>query len=316
MSFLKKIICSIALIALASLEAQAQMIILKDNQRINASDFTVADGKISRTIKLSNGKDGQATLSLTDIDRMDWPNVKQVQEAELLRSQGKVKEAVEILVKALDFFKPFRNIKGSPYADVAFAHIESLDQAGDFDTLIRVLPDVELMKWNEAKKLKLGIIKLNMERRTSQDQEAVLAKAESLLRDTDDSDISARLWLTIGEVHSKKNRWEEALMAYLHVSVFYGSQATLVPQAELNAARSLVKMERFQDAVVMYQRISDTYKGSGTAETAKKEMTVINTQKNKPDDVPQAAKPKDAKDAKEAKDTPKDKDSAKKPEIK
>ncbi len=313
MPLLKNIFYSLVLIALASIEARAQMIILKDNQRINGAEFTVADGKISRTIKLSNGKDGQATLSLTDIDRMDWPNVKQVQEAELLRSQGKVKEAIEILVKALDFFKPFRNIKGSPYAEVAFAHVEALDQAGDFDTLIRVLPDVELMKWTDGKKLKLGIIKLNMERRTSQDQDSVLAKAESLLRDTDDSDISARLWITIGEVHSKKDRWEDALMAYLHVPVFYGSQATLVPQAELNAARSLSKMERFADAVAMYQRISDTYKGSGIAETAKKEMTVINTMKNKPDDVPQAAKPKDAKDAKDDK---KDKDPAKTTETK
>ncbi len=289
--------------------AQAQMIVLKDNQRINAGDFTVADGKISRTIKLSNGQNGQATLALTDIDRMEWPNVKEVQEAELLRSQGKVKEAIVILNKALDFFKPFRNIKGNPYPDVAFAHVEALDQAGDFDTLIRALPDVELMKWSEAKKLKLGIIKLNMERRTTQDQDSILSKAESLLRDTDDSDICARLWMTIGEVHTKKNRWEEALMAYLHVPVFYGSQAALVPQAELSAARSLAGMERFQDAVIMYQRISDTYKGSGIAETAKKEMTVINTQKNKPDDVPQAVK---AKDSKEAKDDKKDKDSAKK----
>lgn len=303
MSFLKTFFYSVALIALTSIGAQAQMIILKDNQRINASDFTVADGKISRTVKLSNGTNAQATLALTDIDRMDWPNVKEVQEAELLRSQGKVKEAIEILVKALDFFKPFRNIKGNPYPDVAFAHVEALDQAGDFDTLIRVLPDVELMKWNEAKKLKLGIIKLNMERRTTQDQDSVLAKAESLLRDTDDSDVSARLWMTIGEVHTKKGRWEEALMAYLHVPVFYGSQAALVPQAELSAARSLSGMERYKDAVVMYQRISETYKGSGIAETAKKEMTLINTQDNKADDVPQAAKAKDSKD---------DKNSAKK----
>jgi hypothetical protein len=39
-------------------------------------------------------------------------------------------------------------------------------------------------------------------------------------------------------------------------------------------------------------------------------MAVINTQKNKPDDVPPAAKAKDDKDAK------KDKDSPKKTEIK
>ena len=197
------------------------------------------------------------------------------------------------MLKAKEFFKPFKAIKGCPYNEVAFAHVEALDQAGDFDALIRVLPEVEAMKWDDDKKLKLKLVKLNMDRRTSGDQEGVLAQAEALLADTDDSEVCARLWMTIAEIHIKRERWDEALNAYLHVPVFYGSQGALVPQAELSAARALAKMERFKDAVAFYQRIVESYPGGEVAETAKREMLPINGLPNKPDKIP----PPDAKDS-------------------
>jgi hypothetical protein len=82
--------------------------------------------------------------------------------------------------------------------------------------------------------------------------------------------------------------------------VFYGSQAGMVPPAELSAARSLVKLERYEDAAGMFQRISDSYPGSEVAETAKKERLTINGLKNKPDNF-----------GKKAKDSDKDKDKSK-----
>ncbi|MEZ0387550.1 MAG: tol-pal system YbgF family protein [Verrucomicrobium sp.] len=268
----------------------AQALVLKDGSRLAANSFSVADGKVSRTVKLSNGQEAKASLQLTDIARMDWPEVREVLEAQALLSEGKSKEAIEVLTKAKDFFKPFKGIPGSPYNDVSLAHVEALDQAGDFDALIRVLPEVEGMKWDEQKKLKIRILKLNMDRRTSSDQDAILSQAEDLIKDTLDAGISARLWMVIAEIHTRKERWEDALMAYLHVPVFYGSQAALVPQAELAAARSLTKMERFKDAVGFYQRIMEAYPGSETAENAKKEMAIYNGRENKPDKPQNASK--------------------------
>jgi len=290
MSALKKLFLTTALTCLAAAGAQAQSLVLKDGTRVNADDFNVKDGKITRTIILSNGQKGQSSVAFTDIDNMDWPEVKDVLEAQTLLSAGKVKESVDVLTKARDFFKPFKTVKGTPYPEVSFALVEALDQAGDFDTLLRVLPEVEAMKWEGDKKLKLSIIKLNMTRRTSSDQDAVLAQAEGLLAETDDSTACARIWMAIAEIHFKKERYEEALMANLQVPVFYGSQTALVPQAELMAARCLAKLERFEDAVGFYQRIGEAYPGSGTAETAKKEMLTINGLKNKPDKIATAVK--------------------------
>lgn len=292
---MKRFLISAAFLGIAAAGLHAQAIVLKDNTRISAGAFTVADGKINRKIKLSNGAEAVSSIPFDSIDRLEWPEVREVLEAQTLLSEGKSKEAIEALQGAKDYFKPFKAIKGNPYNEICFAQVEALDQAGDFDSLIRVLPEVEAMKWDDDRKLRLRIIKLNMERRTSGDQDAILSQAELLLADTDDATICARLWLTIAEIHVKKERWDDALQAYLHVPVFYGSQAALVPQAELAAARTLAKMERFQDAVGFYQRITEQYAGSETAATAKKEMLPINGLPNKPDKPAPAAKGSETK---------------------
>jgi len=281
------LLLSLVAFGLASRVA-AQDIVLKDGNHINALDLTVGDGKITRTITLSNGQKAQSSVGFGDIDHMEWSDPQELQDARNLLSQGKTKEALVVLDKAKAFFKQFKGVKGNPYNDVLFAQTEALDQAGDFDTLIRVLPETNTIKtWDDTQKMKLRIIKLNVDRRTSSDTEAILSQAESLLKDSTDSGVAARLWMTIGDIYTKSEKWDEALNAYLHVPVFYGTQVALVPQAELMAARSLVGMERFKDAGTMFERIQETYKGSEIAETAKKEFLAVNGRENKPDKPPQ-----------------------------
>ena len=302
MNLLQSLFIGFVAVGLSVGAAHGQSIVLKDNSRLNAGSFTVAEGKISKKVKLPNGAEAVSVIPLDQIDRLEWPEVREVLEAQTLMSEGKTKEAVEELQKARDFFKPFKSIKGNPYNEISFSLVEALDQIGDFDALIRVLPEVEAMKWADDYKLKLKLVKLNMQRRTSGDQEAVLSQAEDLLSETDDANISARLWMTIAEIHTKRERWEQALMSYLHVPVFFGSQGTLVPLAELAAARTLTKMERFQDAVGFYQRIMEQYAGSETAEIAKKEMLPINGLPNKPDKIVADAKNSESKtESKESK---------------
>lgn len=284
MNVVKLLLLSIVVLAVPAAGLQAQAIVLKDGTRIEAGSFGVAEGKITRKIKLAGGiGEGETSIPFESIDRLEWPEVRQVLEAQTLLAEGKTKEALDSLQQARDYFKPFKAIKGNPYNEISFSLVESLDQAGDFDSLIRVLPEVDAMRWDDAHKLKLRLVKLNMQRRTSGDQEAVLAEAEEILHETDDATIGARLWMTIAEIHTKRQRWEQALMAYLHVPVFYGSQGSLVPQAELAAARTLTKMERFKDATGFYQRIMEQYAGGEVATTAKNEMTSINMLENKPD---------------------------------
>lgn len=267
-------------------EALGQSLILRDGSRIEKGQFEVKGDKIVRTIVLGNGQKAQVNINTSDIDSLDWPDVPELLEAQNQLSAGKVQDAVATLQKTKEFFDPFKTISGSPYQQVAMAYVEALDQAGDFDTLLRALPEVEKMEWDKQNQLKLQIIKLNMQRRTSSNHEEILAQAKNILSGTDDSAIAGRIWMTIADIHLRKEAYEEALMAALHVPVFYGSQGSLVPQAELFAARCLVKMERFEDARGFYERIIQAYPGSESENVAKKELAPIAGLQNKAEQAP------------------------------
>ncbi len=100
--------------------------------------------------------------------------------------------------------------------------------------------------------------------------------------------MCAAVWNIIGEIHAKKKEWEKALMAYLHIPVFYGTQVQRVPDAEMKAAQMLVKMKRYEDAQAAFDRLVEAYAGSTIAAAASKEKAAINGLKNEPEDAPPA----------------------------
>ncbi|MCE9519329.1 MAG: tetratricopeptide repeat protein [Verrucomicrobia bacterium] len=276
------------LVVVTAAPVRAQNIVLKDGTRVAAADLNLADGKITRNITLSNGVKAQASVELSDILLMEWSNPKELVNARNLMAAGKAKEAVAVLQQGKDYFRQFKSTKGNPYNELVFAQIEALDQSGDFDAIYKVMPEVNGINWGDDKKIALRIIKLNLERRTTPDQEKFLTEAESLREETDDTSARAKLSMTIGDIYFKKERWTEAFDSYLRVPVFYGSQTAIVPQAELGAARCLVKMERYKDAAAMFERISQSYPGSDVGDTAKKEFLANTGRDNKPDKPPQS----------------------------
>jgi tetratricopeptide (TPR) repeat protein len=226
---------------------------------------------------------------MANIASMDWPEPIEITDARALLGQGKPEEAIAIIKKAKDFFEVFETVKGTPYREVFFAYVETLSQAGKFEETIKLIPQLRAVQLNDEQKLKLRIIQLDIDRQTSTEYASILAEAQSILQDTNDSGIHAAIWMIIADIHLKKKELEKALMAYLRIPVFYGTQVQRVPDAEMKAAQTLVRMKRYEDAQVFFTRLIDTYKGSAIAEAAEKERAAINGMKNEPEQAEPAA---------------------------
>ena len=283
---------TLAALLLLAQAASAQMIVLKDGTQINHTEFTVQDGKVVRTLTIGD-KTATTVLPMTNIASMDWPEPIEISDARSLLGQGKPEEAITIIKKSKDFFEVFENVKGTPYREVFFAYVETLSQAGQFEETIKLIPQLRAVQLTEEQKLKLRIIQLDIDRQTSTEYASILGEAESILKDTNDSGIHAAIWMIIADIHLKKKELEKALMAYLRIPVFYGTQVQRVPDAEMKAAQTLVRMKRYEDAQVLFSRLIDTYKGSAIAQAAEKERAAINGMKNEPEqDEPAAAEAK------------------------
>lgn len=259
--------------------AFGQAIVLKDGNRIFSSEFSIQDGKIIRTIQIGEQK-ATSVVDKKNIDSLEWPYPSELTESADLLAKGKTEEAIAILKKGRDFFANFEGIEGSWFVDIYFAFIEALNQGGKFDDVVKALPALRALKLADAQKMRLRIIQLDIDRQTSSDYITILAEAEGVLKETDDSAIGAALWNIIADVHVKKKEWEKALLAYLRIPVFYGTQVQRVPEAELQAALMLVKMGRFEDAGSFFTRLIASYPGSLIAERATKEKASIAGMKN------------------------------------
>ncbi|MBL9178015.1 MAG: hypothetical protein JNM65_08125 [Verrucomicrobiaceae bacterium] len=259
--------------------AFGQAIVLKDGNRIFSSEFSIQNGKIIRTIQIGEQK-ATSVVDKKNIDSLEWPYPSEITESADLLAKGKTEEAIAILKKGRDFFANFEGIEGSWFVDIYFAFIEALNQGGKFDDVVKALPALRALKLTDAQKMRLRIIQLDIERQTTSDYVAIIGEAQSILKETDDSAIGASLWNIIADVHARKKEWEKALLSYLRIPVFYGTQVQRVPEAELNAAKMLIKMKRYEDAGSFLARITDAYPGSQVAEVATKEKAAIAGMKN------------------------------------
>lgn len=262
--------------------ALGQAIVLKDGTRIADTEFTMDGDKIIRTVKIGD-KTATTVLPYQNIGYLDWPEPQELIEAKSLMAQAKSAEALVLLKKSLDFFQKFEKVEGNWYQPVFFAYVETLSQAGKFEETIKLIPQLRTLPLTAEQKMSLRIIQLDIDRQTSNEYTSILAEAESILSDTNDSGVGASIWMIIADIHAKKKEWEKALMAYLRIPVFYGTQMQRVPDAELKAGQMLAKMKRYEDAQAIFTRIADSYKGSAIADTAAKEKAAINGMKNEPE---------------------------------
>lgn len=291
-TLMRQFACLIALLFSAAGAAFGQAIVLKGGDRIFSSEFTIQEGKIIRTIKIGE-QTATSVIDKKNIDMLEWPYPAELTESSDLLAKGKTEEAIAVLKKGRDFFENFEGIEGNWFVDVYFAYIEALNQGGKFDDVVKSLPALRALKLTDAQKMRLRIIQLDIERQTSSDYLSIIGEAQSILKETDDSAIGASLWGIIADVHTRKKEWEKALLAYLRIPVFYGTQMQRVPEAELNAARILIKMKRYEDAASFLGRIIESYPGSPVAEAATKEKAAISGMKNVAEEEAAAAEKKD-----------------------
>ena len=267
----------------------ADALILKDGSRVEKSDMKIVNGKISRMIKLPNGATAEGTVDISQIASLDWGEPEEMTNASALLAQGKSEEAVAQLKTGKDFFEVLKSVPGNWYLDIFLAYVDALNQAGKFDEVIKLMPNLKTQNLSETQKTKLQIMMLDIDRQTSSNYDLIVSRAEEILKQTTDSSIAASIWGIIGDIYMKKKDYEQALLSYLRITVFYGSQVQKLPDAELRAARALVKMRRYADAQKFFSRLIETYPGSAIAATAEKERAAIGGMKNEDQLPPDAA---------------------------
>ncbi len=298
--------------------AAAQRLFTQAGEELQYPEITVQGTNVVKRIKeASTGADKVINIPISQITRLDFPEPTDLQEAEAALLKGTADDVIAKCDSVLAIFTPFKVTPGSWYSAAALVKLEGLAMKGNADGYDRLRSDLKAINLSTDDQVRLGLVEASQDfyKGVTGPAKAAVLKLQSV---SDNAAVLAKLYLLLGNIEYKREAYKEALDAYLHVPVFYGTQGEYLPSAELGAARSLMKMQRLEDARTYFQVVEDRYPNSPQAGMAKEDMKLV--EKALGESGQEAIKAEEAKteaeskkaDAAEAKDAKKDEE--KKPE--
>lgn len=261
--------------------APALTINLKDGKTVTASSLRRLGENVMATVPFTRqaGATGPASSTATvelgypvsSIAKIDFPEPPQLKAATDMLAHGKAAEALGEIQPIVTYYSPFKDVPGAWWTQAAVLKLNALVALGreaDAESLISELSHAS----NDPEAILTARVQLaaNWVRKGQTDKAAPIF--DQAIKDSHNPQTLAVAWLNKGVILAERKDWDGALLAYLHVPVFYPEQKLLMPQALLGSARAFVGMEDLPDAERTYNELIASFPASPEAATAKTEL--------------------------------------------
>lgn len=234
--------------------------------------------KVERTVDIG-GAVATTSKKLSEAILIEWPAINAMTEAKNFILRGESSKALDIIEPVLRTFDKVRVVRGSPWIKAATIKLDALDRMENDAAIGSFLATLDSVDDGSNPELtsKIKLAKLLMRARKGE-HEGVVTDATSLISQSDDPDVLARLHLLKGGSLLALKRYEPAMNTFLRVPVFYGAQQEHLPKALLGAAKAfrgmdspVTRSQRLEEVSNRYLReLIATFPVSKEAEEAKK----------------------------------------------
>lgn len=217
---------------------------------------------------------GEIGYPLTLIATVNFPEPPQTTAAQEQLAQGKDAEALKNIDPVAAYYSPLRYVPGNWWLPAALVRLDALAglrRERDVDAL---LSEVARLPGNPvaAEAVKLRSAEAGLRRG---DADKAAAGFDELIRTSADDKTLARAWVGRGRVHLDRREFEPALLAYLHVPVFYPDDRRPLSEALLGSGRAFVGMDNRDKAREAFQQIITDAPGTPPAVEARAEIQKI-----------------------------------------
>ncbi len=248
----------------------AQNIILKTGQTIETKGVRRSGDMVMGKIQVgsSNGEVGYQVVTIT---RIDFPEPAQLKTTAEFLTQDKPKKALADIGPVVKYYEQFRDLPGNWWAQAALLEVAALsgmqlDKAAEAlsETIRKNVTDPETTR---AAQLQLvpGLVR-------SEDYDKALQLCDAVIKESAKPDVLAEAWVRKGDTFLAQRQWDNAVLAYLHVSVFYADENLWMPPALLGSARALRGLEDLEGAKKSFNDLTAKFPKSAQAEIARVEL--------------------------------------------
>jgi tetratricopeptide (TPR) repeat protein len=224
---------------------------------------------------------GQMGYDVDTILRIDFPEPPQIEEATDQLTAGNLDQGLGDLQPVLKYYAPFRDVPGSWWSKAALLEINALTNAGrksEAEPLVSELSNCA----GDPEAVDAGKVLQAEEMARSGGHEEALQTFDAVIGESRNKDTLAQAWLYKGECLLALRRLEPAILAYLHVPVFYPEDRLLVPDAMLGSARAMIGLQDGKSAKDELDELVKNFPSSPQSTAARTELEKLEKDQNKP----------------------------------
>jgi hypothetical protein len=231
------------LMILMASSSSAQTITLQTGQKIDTQGVRRDGDMVMGKVQVGSGS-GEVGYHLAQIAKVDFPEPAALKTAADLLVQGQPDKALAEINPVMSYYATFKDVPGNWWAQAALIKVSVLaarQHEKEAETLASEIeksakdPDTA-----RAAQLRLvgSLIRQN-------DLEKAVGICDASIKSSTDPTTLANAWIAKGDVLLAQKDWDDALLAYLHVPVFYPDEKIFQPAALLGSGRA-------------YRRLNDT----------------------------------------------------------
>jgi tetratricopeptide (TPR) repeat protein len=274
-----KTLFSLMLLAAVSsgLEAQTSAppapvtgLVLNNGQVVATDKLTREGDMLMAAVKTRSGGGGQVAFQVSDVAQLTLPVPPELAQAADLLAAGHADQALAMIEPVVAFQTTLRDITGNWWTKTALVKssaLIALNRTSDAAALLQDLlsfskdPEIQL-----AAKLQLTLIAP-----PNDPVEAQAAYAAIISASIDEKTLT-QAWLAAGDLHFAQHEFDEALLAYLTVPVFYSDHNPMMPKALWGVAQSYAKLKDTQNQEKTMRELISKYPDAPEASLAQAEF--------------------------------------------
>jgi TolA-binding protein len=266
---LSVLIMILPVILIAS-SAPAQTIELKTGQKVQTLGVRREADMIMGKVQVGSGS-GEVGYHIPQIARVDFPKPRGLAEASNLLAQGHPDKALVEIEQVVTFYEPFKDVPGAWWSRAALikmSALSALHRDADAEALA-----AEIQKFvTDPETVRAAQLQLTTDLIRKQDFEKAAKICDNVIKEGTEPHVLAEAWIKKGDLLYAQRRWDEALLAYLHVPVFYSDEKRFMPPALLGSARAYGQLDDGGRARKSLNELIQTFPKSAEAAIAEDEI--------------------------------------------
>jgi len=248
----------------------AQTITLKTGQKVDTTSLRREGAIVIGGVQVGSGQ-GEVGYNVAQIARIDFPEPRSLKAASDLLASNQSQKALAEIDPVEKYYAAFREIPGSWWGQAALLKISilsALQRDHDAENLAAFVAQSAI----DPETTRLARVALSTGLIRKRQFEKALEYCDAAIKESTDPHVLAEAWMRKGDAYFGMKQWDDALMAYLHIPVFYSDETNLVPESLLGSARAYRRVDDPERAKKTFNELMTNFPSSPQAALAANEM--------------------------------------------